>query len=285
MKKLLLPGANALAALLLLACGGGSGGEGGTLPPTSNAIGRLDGTTGCTIKATTSSCSARIVAKTALATSPKIVVGTTSIPMAGAEVDTTYSIGQGDVTVSLWDGDVKKIDSIVISGSCESGSMWDGNACSAPVRPTRRYSEYKLVVDGTNFSFLSVLTDTSLVPLTNKSQYQAVPGIIAAPLYSCSLPEFGVMRSDGWLGVQLGQKCARVSTDRALQSPDLSQQASVGRRSIRWLRPSPGAPRSRWATAGNPAATMPAGADDRAPNELQRSEKIGGQATRPISTG
>lgn len=116
------------AAALIAACGGGGGSSGTIVTP---ATGTVTKATSCTIQANAASCGASVEYTTSGASSPKLVVGTTTMAtQASGTVPVT--VGNVTVPVTLYDNATVLDSSKSITGSCTSGTSWNGNAC-APV--------------------------------------------------------------------------------------------------------------------------------------------------------
>lgn len=112
--------ATACLALGLAGCGGG--GSSG-----ASAEGRLD-LADCTIAADAATCTASIGWTTSNASSPRVIVGGTTVSTAASgRID--RSVGTARSTVELFDGSTP-LDVRTVGGICESASAWDGTTCA-----------------------------------------------------------------------------------------------------------------------------------------------------------
>ena len=118
-------------ATIMAACGGG-GGSSGTI--TTPATGAVTKAVSCTIQANAASCGASVEYTTSGASSPKLVVGTTTMATS-ASGTVPVTVGNVTVPVTLYDGATVLDSSKSLTGSCVSGTTWNGSAC-APVVTT-----------------------------------------------------------------------------------------------------------------------------------------------------
>jgi predicted lipoprotein with Yx(FWY)xxD motif len=120
--------ATVLTALVITACGGG-GGSSGTI--TTPATGAVTKAVSCTIQANAASCGASVEYTTSGASAPKLVVGTTTMATS-ASGSLSVTIGNVTVPVTLYDNATVLDSSKSVTGTCASGTSWNGSAC-APV--------------------------------------------------------------------------------------------------------------------------------------------------------
>jgi hypothetical protein len=116
-------------AVIITACGGGGGTTTGGSPSATGAVTKA---VNCTIQANSSSCNATVEWTTANAVTPKLVVGTT---MMGNTPSGSISVTLGNTTasVALYDGAVVLDSSKSVTGTCASGTSWNGTACAGTV--------------------------------------------------------------------------------------------------------------------------------------------------------
>jgi dienelactone hydrolase len=109
----------------LAACGGGGD------PSGSSAVGSLT-VQGCVIAEGGSSCEATIGWTTAGASSPRVLMGDSTLATAPSG-SVRAAVGPAFQAVTLFDG-TAKLDEDTVRGRCASASAWDGGSCRAYAR-------------------------------------------------------------------------------------------------------------------------------------------------------
>ena len=118
-------------AMLLAACGGGGGGS--SAPAASGQL----TLTGCVIAANATACQATIGWTASQATSPRVVLGPTTLATS-ASGTLQAAVGGERITVTLFDGPVR-LDERTVVGTCVAASWWNGAQCAPfAVRTTER---------------------------------------------------------------------------------------------------------------------------------------------------
>jgi len=180
--------ASIVLAASLAACGGGGGGSSTPTPPPVVATGSVSAVSNCTIAQDASSCQVTVSFTTSNTSSPKLVVGTTTVSTAAAATAVPVTIGNVTLAVTLSDGQTVLDNTKSVTGSCISGTSWDGNACKQTVA---HYTDKVYALWSSKYPFS--VTKTGVTRVTNMTKYVAVGG--GFDLFGCLISSYAL--SDG----------------------------------------------------------------------------------------